>query len=448
MTKEKKKKQDATQHDMPDFRHTHKDDAGKGTFPAEVDSEYRIHISRGAYDEMKDHAAMTDQVELCGVLVGDVCRDDQGFFLKVTGAIRGEGANNYGSQVTFTHETWNHINSIKDEKYPHQKVVGWYHTHPGFGVFLSKMDSFIQENFFNQPYQIAIVLETKDNEEGCFAWKDGRSAALKRYWVDDEEIDLKAGSVTDFDGDPVTAEKDDDASNNDDAPRSPRRRFDSMPGCSSVLFAALTLVLGWLAGQMYVVHTLRNDIERSMESEVYSFMEFAAVNQVAFQDMNTVREELENIHAKADETGLEGTKESIDALALQVETLQNAYARQGLRAAFRQDMADLIKSKQHLADRVHDNTARHDEMQGYVATLYLLRLQEALAMVGTDDPAEMSESARELVKQRLDLTLEIDPSMKGLLKQNFPTMLEYFYPDQYNKSSTKTRDTDEGEGEE
>ena len=35
------------------------------------------------------------------------------------------------------------------------KIVGWYHTHPGFGVEFSEMDLFIQQNFFGGPAQIA-----------------------------------------------------------------------------------------------------------------------------------------------------------------------------------------------------------------------------------------------------------------------------------------------------
>ena len=105
----------------------------------------------------------------------------------------GKQAGNFGTQVTFTHETWNHINQEKDAKYPDEQVVGWYHTHPGFGVFLSEMDMFIQQNFFNQPYQIAIVFETKKDEEGCFAWSEGKSEPLKYYWVGDDKIELVGG---------------------------------------------------------------------------------------------------------------------------------------------------------------------------------------------------------------------------------------------------------------
>jgi len=178
-----------------DYRDTPKDKAVSRPFPTAVSRQYRVHISPGAYKRMKDHAATSADVELCGVLVGTVCRDDQGIYLSVTGAVEGEGANTYGTQVTFTQQTWDHIHRVRERDYPDAQIVGWFHTHPGFGVFLSGMDTFIQENFFNAPHQIAIVLETKTKEEGCFGWVDGKITALQRYWVGDREVRLATGEA-------------------------------------------------------------------------------------------------------------------------------------------------------------------------------------------------------------------------------------------------------------
>jgi proteasome lid subunit RPN8/RPN11 len=37
-------------------------------------------------------------------------------------------------------------------------MVGWYHTHPDWGVFLSSMDMFICDNFFNK-LDVAYVID-------------------------------------------------------------------------------------------------------------------------------------------------------------------------------------------------------------------------------------------------------------------------------------------------
>ena len=112
--------------------------------------------------------------EICGVLVGNVYRDLWGLFLLVDDCIRGDRADNKATQVTFKAETWNHIHEVMEREHPHQKIVGWYHTHPGFGIFLSGMDLFIQHNFFNLPWQVAFVYDPVGRDEGAFVWRNGK----------------------------------------------------------------------------------------------------------------------------------------------------------------------------------------------------------------------------------------------------------------------------------
>ena len=121
------------------------------------------------------HGQQTTEVEICGVLVGRGYRDEQGPFIYIEGAIRGDHAESQVAQVTFTAETWNHIYAIADNAWPEGRILGWYHTHPGFGIFLSGMDLFIHDNFFNSPEQFAIVYDPLSGEEGIFLWKEGQA---------------------------------------------------------------------------------------------------------------------------------------------------------------------------------------------------------------------------------------------------------------------------------
>jgi len=56
--------------------------------------------------------------------------------------------------------------------------VGWYHSHPNFGIFLSEHDHFIQRNFFSQPWQVAVMVDPVRREMGCFGWDEGRVTRL------------------------------------------------------------------------------------------------------------------------------------------------------------------------------------------------------------------------------------------------------------------------------
>lgn len=170
-------------------------DLVEAPFPAQVRREFRIHFDPETHDTILRHAAETTEVELCGVLIGSVRRDRHGPYLHVSGSIRGEFAQNDGAQVKFTHETWDHIHRVKEERYPKDPIVGWYHTHPGFGVFLSSMDTFIHEYFFNTAGQVALVVDPRSGDEGVFVWEDGAVARSPRFWIGDRERRCATGPV-------------------------------------------------------------------------------------------------------------------------------------------------------------------------------------------------------------------------------------------------------------
>ena len=128
---------------------------------------------------IRQHARSSPHAEICGALIGR--QSDAGTF--VNGAVPGEGAAQGGAHVTFTQEAWVRIHEEKDRKYSGQAIVGWYHSHPGFGVFLSDHDIFIHKNFFSTPGSLAWVYDPHSDEEGCFGWNGGEVRRLAHYGV-------------------------------------------------------------------------------------------------------------------------------------------------------------------------------------------------------------------------------------------------------------------------
>jgi proteasome lid subunit RPN8/RPN11 len=131
--------------------------------------------------QIRQHARSSSKTEVCGVLIGQ----DRDHRVDVAACIEGQNAEEAGAHVTFTQETWEHIYAVKDQKYPEERIVGWYHSHPGFGVFLSDHDTFIHRNFFSSPGQVAWVFDPHSDEEGCFGWVGDRIERLKQIGVVD-----------------------------------------------------------------------------------------------------------------------------------------------------------------------------------------------------------------------------------------------------------------------
>ena len=113
--------------------------ASKSLFPRMMLNSSSTFVLQSVINEIKEHGRSSMNKEVCGVLVGNLCWDKVPYLLIDT-RIEGRFADHQSGSVTFTSETWDYIHSELSEKYPEKKIVGWYHTHPGFGIFLSNMD--------------------------------------------------------------------------------------------------------------------------------------------------------------------------------------------------------------------------------------------------------------------------------------------------------------------
>src|SRR6202789_2638627 len=143
----------------------------------EIDNEVTRRI--------RQHARSHMTTEVCGVLIGD----KRNGMVEVRASIEASNAAQSGTHVTFTQDAWETIYRVKDESYPDQRIIGWYHSHPGFGVFLSEHDMFIQRNFFSSPDQVAWVYDPHTDEEGCFGWIDGEVHRISSFSIVDNNGD-------------------------------------------------------------------------------------------------------------------------------------------------------------------------------------------------------------------------------------------------------------------
>lgn len=119
-----------------------------------------IIIDRQAWDEMRTYAASAD-VEIGGLLVGEALRDvgTGRLVTLVRGAIPAVGGHSTSVHFTFTQKAWEHLTTERDARWPELITVGWFHSHPNLGVFYSGTDVSTQRAFFNQPWNIGIVVD-------------------------------------------------------------------------------------------------------------------------------------------------------------------------------------------------------------------------------------------------------------------------------------------------
>ena len=108
-----------------------------------------------------------------GFLLGGLHHDQQ-VYVEVRAFLPATGTQSRATSLRFTHDTWAAMTRRAEADYPDELVLGWQHTHPGLGVFLSAYDLFIHRHFFSQPWQIALVVDPCGQQFGFFQWHDGR----------------------------------------------------------------------------------------------------------------------------------------------------------------------------------------------------------------------------------------------------------------------------------
>ncbi|MCB9418235.1 MAG: hypothetical protein H6667_00405 [Ardenticatenaceae bacterium] len=133
-----------------------------------------ILIDEPAYRAAQAHALGSLNREVAGVLVGPrpEKQPDGRYVVHIFDTIIAKHTVMHGASVTYTPESWRYLNDKLAERYPDETavMVGWYHTHPGFGIFLSGMDLFIHQNFFTQIWHTALVLDPIAKRSGFFCW--------------------------------------------------------------------------------------------------------------------------------------------------------------------------------------------------------------------------------------------------------------------------------------
>lgn len=133
------------------------------------------YVADGVREQICNHVFSSLEAEVGGVLVGRLLSDGSP---RITGSIPALEAEGARSRVTFTHDAWSRIHEVLDKEFPGEDILGWYHSHPGFGIFLSEHDLFIHRNFFSRPEQIAVVVDPHSGKEGVFAWRAGEIVKL------------------------------------------------------------------------------------------------------------------------------------------------------------------------------------------------------------------------------------------------------------------------------
>jgi proteasome lid subunit RPN8/RPN11 len=151
--------------------------AEKSRLPGKISKSYppktlAVFVSSSVLELLSGFTRTDLHNELGGVLIGRIGKASRRMFIEIQNFIPASKGISHRASFEFTNEAQQEVHEILHSKFPEMKILGWFHTHPGYGIFLSSADQFIDEHYFKEPYHIAMVLDptSEEIEIGIFVW--------------------------------------------------------------------------------------------------------------------------------------------------------------------------------------------------------------------------------------------------------------------------------------
>lgn len=139
------------------------------------------YIYKTADEKIRNHAqlGLLGSHEVMGLMVGGLFRwDDQEYTLVRDVVTTDLDSDMLG--VRFRSDGFKGLIDSLDDLDFNYRIVGWYHSHPGIGCFLSHIDHSTQSGIFNQTHHSALVVDPKQKEIEVYSGRDLTS--FRVYW--------------------------------------------------------------------------------------------------------------------------------------------------------------------------------------------------------------------------------------------------------------------------
>jgi proteasome lid subunit RPN8/RPN11 len=100
-----------------------------------------VFFSIEALETLTRHLDTNLQIEQGGILFGNAYQDSTyGIYVEITAAVPAPQTIGTVAHLEFTPDSWLSIMNYARAQHPTENLVGWYHSHPNHGVFMSGVD--------------------------------------------------------------------------------------------------------------------------------------------------------------------------------------------------------------------------------------------------------------------------------------------------------------------
>lgn len=166
-------------------------EANGTAFPTNVrqigsaDDGLRIYMEDYAHTYLYQYAKSGATGEKLAVLMGKTLNIDGQTTVFISGVIQAKYTEKLKGMETITKRSWQYIEEQIDKYFKGLSVVGWMHSRPSFGAFVTSRDEAYHKKVFNRDSQVFFVVDPADRLDRFYVLNDGgrELRPVKGYFI-------------------------------------------------------------------------------------------------------------------------------------------------------------------------------------------------------------------------------------------------------------------------
>lgn len=141
-----------------------------------------IYLEDYVYTYLYQYAKTNRGEEKGAVLVGYYTEELGKKAAIISGAIQFEDLFCEG-EVLVTEPQIKEMQKKINRYFPDCELMGWMHTQPGYGIFLTTQDIRIHQDYFRESYQSFMIIDPIENAEAFFIWDEEEIKSAEGYYM-------------------------------------------------------------------------------------------------------------------------------------------------------------------------------------------------------------------------------------------------------------------------
>jgi len=143
----------------------------------------KIYLEDYVYTYLYKYAKFYRGEERAAALIGTFMEDSGQMCAVISGAVQIPPETKGETGELFLETHLEEIQKQMEKYFPDKELMGWMHTQPGYGIFLTTQDLLIQKKYFKEAFQTLMIIDPIEDMDAFFAWEREELRSVKGYYL-------------------------------------------------------------------------------------------------------------------------------------------------------------------------------------------------------------------------------------------------------------------------